>query len=64
MTQEQIEWIVSATTEKLTLLFEKNQISEIEYSTELTKLNLWAEKSYKEIEKAAQIEREVLEEGY
>jgi hypothetical protein len=64
MNQDQVEWIISATTEKLMDSLKKNQITEIEYSTEITKLNLWAEKAYKQIEKEHQIEQEVLEEQY
>lgn len=64
MTQDQIDWIVSVTSDKLKDSFLSKQLSETEYNTELTKLNLWAEKTYKQLEQETIIEQEVLEEKY
>ena len=50
--ESHIDWLYNITIEKLNERLHKDEITEADYNSELLKVKLWAEKSYREMETA------------
>jgi len=50
LSENEITWIYSATVDKLKEQFESNQLSDVEYESEMLRVKIWADKSYRDLE--------------
>lgn len=50
LSENEITWIYSTTVDKLKEQFENKQLSDVEYESEMLRVKMWADKSYRDLE--------------